>query len=111
MMNKNELEKILEGLNIPFNEGISNDKYQNTFPRIVYWDFLWEPFTASGKEYNTLVTYQLSFYSDIPRHPKLIELKKVLEKKNIHIRIEHEYVETKKCWHSYFGIEILENID
>lgn len=111
MLNKIELEKLLEQLEIPFNEGISNDKYQNVFPRIVYWDFLWEPLTASGNEYNTKVIYQVSFYSDIPRHAKLIKLKKLLEEKNIFIRIEHEYVESKKCWHSYFGIEVLENIN
>lgn len=109
-MNKNELIELISSLNISYNEGISSDKNEDAIPRIVFWDFLWEPLNASGQEYDTKVTYQVSFFSDIPRHPKLIELKNSLAQKGIFVRIEHEYIEKDRCWHSYFGIDVLEHV-
>lgn len=109
-MNKKELIELISSLDISYNEGISNDKNKNVVPRIVFWDFLWESLNASGQEYDTKVTYQVSFFSDIPRHPKLIELKKLLAQKGIFVRIEHEYIEKDRCWHSYFGIDVLEYV-
>lgn len=110
MMNKDELVELIQSLEISSNEGIFSDKNKNVYPRIVYWDYVWEPQVASSEEYDTLVTYQISFMSNIPRHPKLIELKHKLNEKNIFPQIQHEYVEQDKCWHSYFGIDVLENV-
>ncbi len=109
-ISKKDLQKIIDSLGIAYNEGISSDTNKNKNPRLVFWDFLWEPLTASGLEYDTVVTYQVSFFSSTPRHPKLIELKNLLAQKGIFVRIEHEYVEKDKCWHSYFGIDVLENV-
>ena len=73
-MEKDELIKTLESLGIAFNEGIQNDRNTNQYPRIVFWEYVWEPLSASGEVYDTKVTYQVSFFSDIPRHHKLLEL-------------------------------------
>ena len=110
-LTKLELQEILDNLKIPVNEGVQSDKNTNASVRIVYWDYLWEPISASGEEYNTNVTYQISFFSIIPRHEKLLELRKELRKKGIRPVIQHEYdIETKR-YHSFFPIEVLENIE
>lgn len=109
-MNKSELVKLIQSLEITSNEGISSDKNKNVYPRIIYWDYVWESQVASNKEYDTLVTYQISFMSNIPRHPKLIDLKHKLNEKNIFPTFQHEYVEEDKFWHSYFAIDVLENV-
>ena len=110
-MNKEELIEILESLNIPINEGIQNDKDTNGDPRIVFWEYGWEPITASGTEYDTNVIYQVSFFSEEPRHEKLIQLKNELKKKKITPYIEHEYIQKEKYFHSFFPIEVRENIE
>lgn len=109
-MSKSELVELIQSLEIVSNEGISSDKNKNVYPRIIYWDYFWESQVASNQEYDTLVTYQISFMSNISRHPKLIELKHLFNQKNIFPQIQHEYVEEDKCWHSYFAIEVLENV-
>lgn len=110
-MNKDELVKILKSVEIPINEGIQNDKNSNCYPRIIFWEYYWEPLNASGEVYNTKVTYQVSFFSDIPRHPKLLELLKKLHENGIKPVVEHEYVQEVKYFHSYFAVEVLENIE
>lgn len=110
-MNKEELEKLLKKLGIPINEGIQNDKDTNIYPRIVFWEYGWEPMIASNEEYNTKVIYQISFFSKEPRNKKLLELKKELKSKKIFPYIEHEYIQDKKCFHSFFPIEVLENVE
>lgn len=110
-MNKEELIKILKNLEIPINEGIQNDKDTNVYPRIVFWEYLWDPIIASDKEYNTKVTYQISFFSKNPRNDKLLELKRILNEKRIFPFIEHEYVQKEKYFHSFFPIEVLEQIE
>ena len=110
-MDKSELEKILASLDIPYNEGIQNDKNTNVYPRIVYWEYGWNPIMGSGKEYDTKVIYQVSFFSKIPRHPKLIKLKKKLAEVGLNPYIEHEYVQKEQYWHSFFSVEVVENLD
>lgn len=110
-MNKEELVKLLEKLGIPINEGIQNDKNTNSYPRIVFWEYGWDSIVASDQEYNTKVIYQISFFSKQPRHAKLLELKRKLNEKKIFPYIEHEYVEKEQCFHSFFPIEVLENIE
>lgn len=109
-MNKEKFVEILNSLKIPVDEGIQKDKNNNADPRIVFWDFVWSPNIASGKKYTDTVTYQVSFFSLKPRHPKLIELKKSFEKEKIYPTIEHEFVEKDRCWHSFFAVEVLEDI-
>jgi len=109
-MTKAELEILFDSLGIKINEGIQNDTSLNIYPRIVYWEFIWEPMSASGKEYNTKVTYQVSFYSIIPRDPKLLMLKQKLNEKRLNPLIEHEYISEDKHFHSFLAIEVLENV-
>lgn len=110
-MNKEELTKLLEQLEISVNEGIQNDKNTNVYPRIVFWEYGWDPIMGSGKEYDTLVAYQVSFFSKVPRDPKLIELKKELREKKIFPYIEIEYIQKEKYFHSFFSIDIKETIE
>ena len=109
-MTKPELIELLKGLKIPVNEGTPSDKNIEA-PEVVYfWDYLWEPLTASGKEYNTNVTYQISFLAEVPRSKNLLELKHNLNNLGLHPSIQHEYDPEKRRWHSYFALEVLENI-
>lgn len=109
-MTKQELTTLLQSLGIPVAEGIQSDKDAYTYPRIVFWDYVWEPLTASGDEYDTNVTYQISFFGSIPRDPKLIELKTKLNQKNIFPMFQHEYIDKDKCFHTFLAVEVLEKI-
>ena len=109
-MKKEELEKLLEDIEIPCNEGIQNMKKNDKLPRIVYFEYIWEPIAASGGEYDTLVTYQISFFSLKPRDSKLILLKNKLNEHGITPLINHEYIESTREFHSYFKIEVVENV-
>ena len=110
-MTKKELIDLLKELDIPINEGIQNDKDKYTFPRIVFWEYVWSPIVASDTEYNTTVTYQISFFSNKPRDEKLIKLKNLLNKKHLYPTIEHEYVKENKMFHSFFPVEVIEKIE
>ena len=110
MLTKDELILILKKLQIPFNDSIQNLEENNSLPRLVFWEYCWEPYTASGKKYNTLVTYQLSFFSNISRDPILLKLRNEFAEKNIVPTIYIEYLNEKREFHSYFSIEVLENI-
>ena len=78
--------------------------------RIHFWDYIWEDIVASGSNYNTNVTYQISVVANKPRHPKLLELKKKLNAKGLNPTIQHEYLTEQRRVHSFFSIEVLENI-
>lgn len=110
-MKKIELIELLKLLGVPFNEGIQSDKNTNSLQRIVFWDYIWEPISASGDEYNTLVTYQVSFFSKTSRNSKLIKLKEMLKDKGLKPIIYHEYDQKNQEFHSYFSLEVLENIE
>ena len=110
-MTKEELKNIFEILNIPANEGILYLNKNGEFPRVVFFEYAWKDLTASDEVYDTLVTYQVSFRSLIPRDSKLIQLKKELANLGLYPDIYIEYIEDKKEWHSYFSIDILENIN
>lgn len=109
-MNKEEFETIFKELDISISEGIENIENNDIHPRVVYWDFLWTPVTSSGHTYDTKVTYQVSFFSLKPRDSKLIQLKKKLSLLKLNPVIQHEYIKEKREWHSYFSLEVLENI-
>ena len=109
-MTKPELIDLLKELNMPFSEGTPPDKIIEEPEIIYFWDYFWEDFIASGKEYNTNVTYQVSFLAEIPRSPKLLELKHKLNNLGLHPSIQHEYNPETRRWHSYFALEVLENI-
>lgn len=109
-MTKPELIDLLKKLEIPFNEGTPNDKVIEASEIIYFWDYNWEDLVASGKEYDTNVTYQISFLAEIPRSPKLLDLKHKLNDIGLHPSIQHEYDPKTRRWHSYFALEVLENI-
>ena len=109
-MNKSEFVNLLQSLGIPVNEGESSTVNSTKYPRIVFWDYIWNDKIASDDEYLSIETYQVSFFSKIPRNPKLIELRNLLREHELHPTIYHEYVEEngkdRKYYHSYFSIEL-----
>ena len=109
-MTKPELIDLLKELNIPFTEGTPSDEIIEESEIIYFWDYLWEDLNASGKNYDTTVTYQISFLAEIPRSSKLLELKHKLNNLGLHPSIQHEYNPETRRWHSYFALEVLENV-
>lgn len=111
MMTKDDLVKLLKSLNVPVSEGEPEDNDIEEETRICFWEYVWEPLTASSKEYNTKVTYQISVISEYPRCKALLDLKSKLNKLDLHPIIQHEKDIESRRWHSYFALEVLENIE
>ncbi|MBQ3408909.1 MAG: hypothetical protein IJH12_06885 [Clostridia bacterium] len=111
MMTKEELVKLLKSLKVPVSENVPEDDEIEAETRICFWEIEWDPITASGSEYNTVVTYQVSVISEYPRCKALLSLKKELNKLDLHPRIKHEKNIPDRRWHSYFAIDVLENIE
>lgn len=109
-MIKAEMEELLISTNAPVNEGTPEDINIEAPVRICFWEYIWEPLTASGKEYNTKVTYQVSVIANTPRCKEIIYLKHRLEELGLHPIIQHEYSVEDRRWHSYFSLEVLENV-
>lgn len=109
-MTKGELVNLLKELKVPISESAPKDDDMEEEIRIHFWDYIWEDITASGSNYNTNVTYQISIVADKPRHPKLLELKKKLNDMGLFPTIQHEYIAEKRRTHSFFSLEVLENI-
>ena len=109
-MTKEELVTLLKELNVPLSEETPRDEQMEDEIRIHFWDYIWEDITASGSNYNTNVTYQVSVVADRPRHSKLIELKQKFNDRGIFPTIQHEYTAENRRVHSFFSIEVLENI-
>ena len=109
-MTKEDLTLLFDELNIPYREGIQYMEDNSNYPQIVFFDYRWEDVLSSGFKYDTVVSYQVSFRSMKPRDPKLIELKKLLNDKGKYPIISHEYIENKREWHSYFSVEVLEDV-
>lgn len=109
-LTREDLIELLNKLKIPVSEGTPKDEDIEEEVRICFWDYVWEDITASGLRYNTKVTYQISIIASEPREPKLIELKNMLNKLGLFPVIYHEYDVAKRRWHSYFALEVLENV-
>ena len=109
-LTRDKLIELIKNLGIDWNEGINADFSSNK--RIVFWDYAWEPLTASGKNYNTIVTYQISFFNALPpkKSEELITLIHELGEYNINPLVSHEYVEKEREWHSFFSVEVPENV-
>ena len=110
-MNKEDLVNLLKELNIPISESTPQDSDMDAEVRVCYWDYIWDDIIAGGTEYNTNVTYQVSVIADRPRHPKLLELKRKLNEAGIFPTIQHESLTEKRRIHSFFSIEVLENLN
>ena len=109
-MTKEELIELLKELKVPISETAPKDDDMEEEIRIHFWDYIWEDITASGSNYNTNVTYQISVVANKPRHPKLLELKRKLNNMGLFPIIQHEYIVEKRRIHSFFSLEVLENI-
>lgn len=109
-MTKPELEELLKSLNVPLSEQAPKDDDMEEEIRVHFWEYNWEDLTASGSNYNTNVTYQISVVADKPRHPKLLELKKELNKIGLFPTIQIEYLQETRRVHSFFALEVLENV-
>lgn len=110
-MTKQEYMELLDELNIPVSESAPKDDDIEEDIRIHLWEYNWEDDMASGQDYGTIITYQTSIIASKPRHPKLLELKKKLNKKGYHPSIQHEYIAEKRRIHSFFSIDILEILE
>lgn len=111
MMTKDDLVKLLKSLNVPVTEGVPEDDEIEAETRICFWEYVWEVITASGNEYNTIVTYQISIISEYPRSKALLELKRKLQEADLHPRIQHEKDIQTRRWHSFLAIEVVEDIE
>lgn len=113
-MTKKELSTLLHKLDgVSIAEGEEFLDKGDQFPKVVYWDYVWTDTMASGNDYQTVVTYQVSFLSRRPRDPGLIHLKKLLNDIGIHPIIYTEYNPGQNHsgeYHSYFSIEVVEDV-
>jgi len=110
-MSKEELINLLKELNIPVHECTPADSDMNEDVRVYYFEYIWADEVASGDNYVTNVTYQVSFVADKPRHEKLLELKRKLNDAGIFPQIQHEYLPEKRQVHSFFSVEVLEELE
>ena len=109
-MTKQEMVQLFKELNVPISESTPRDNDMEEEFRLHYWDYYWEDNMASGEDYSTIVTYQISVTANKPRHPKLMELKKKLNDRGLHPCIQHEYNADKRRVHSFFALDVLENL-
>lgn len=116
-MTKQELDKLLrsvtcsDGKRIAVNEGVASIGNTGTYPRIVYWDYIIQDRVASGREYDALVTYQISHFSKRPRSHSLNVLRSKLRQVGLFPQIFVEYIEEDRVFHSYFSLEVVEEIE
>lgn len=75
-MTQKELSNLLHDTGCPVNEGITVDlKKEKIFPRIDYWEILWDYVRTSGGRYADKVTRQISFYAKKTKRRKTTEIK------------------------------------
>ena len=109
-MEKEKLIELFEKVGIPFSEGILSDDDTDNSEHIVFWDYIWEPISASGKSYSFNVTYQISFISAEPRNAYLLKLISLLMDCDCPVEVYHEYIAKNRQWHSYFSLEVVEDL-
>ena len=113
-MTKAELIQLINSTGVTARE---NELYlddQKTFPKIAYWEYIIEDVMASGDDYETVVTYQVSFASRTVRPPELLALKRAFNAVGYHPVIYHETLNATNgpAWHHYyFRVEITEDLD
>ena len=117
-MKKEELSSLLNSLNIPVGEGEHFLLSKGQYPKVAYWEYVWEDDMASGDDYEELVTYQVSFASKSRRDPALLRLKRLLnDEYGLHPTIYHEYVRADSgsngpgYFHSYFSLQVYEALE
>lgn len=117
-MTKEDLSSLLKRLNIPVGEGEHFLEAKGKYPKVAYWEYIWEDDMASGDDYEELVTYQISFASKYRRDPALVMLKRLLNDEfGLHPTIYHEYVRADSgsngpgYFHSYFSLQVYEELE
>lgn len=114
-MTKKDLSALLHKLDgVAIGEGEQFLDAGNTYPKIAYWEYVWTDTMSSGDDYQTVVTYQVSFLSKRPRDPQLIRLKQLLNSAGLHPTIYTEYNAGQNKageYHSYFSIDVVEDLD
>ena len=111
---KAELVTILGACGVPAREGEQYLDELKTFPKVAYWEYVWSDSMASGGDYETVVTYQVSFASRTPRHEALLALKSAMNNSGLYPAIYHEYVPAQSgpgWWHSYFSVDVTESLE
>lgn len=112
-LTKAEFIAIVNSVGVAAREGEQYLEDRRTFPKIAYWEYFWKDSMASGDDYGTVVTWQVSFASRTPRHAKLLALKAAFNAAGVHPTISHEYVkgvDGPGWWHSYFGVDVVEEL-
>ena len=113
-MTKAELIALIESTGVTARENELLLEDLKTFPKIAYWEYIIEDVMASGDDYETVVTYQVSFASRTARPAELLTLKRAFNAAGYHPMIFHETVKATNgpAWHHYyFNVEIEEEMD
>ena len=113
-MTKTELVGLIESVGVTARENELYLEDTKIFPKIAYWEYIIEDVMASGDDYETVVTYQVSFASRTTRPAELLKLKKAFNSAGFHPVIYHETLSGTNgpAWHHYyFRVEITENMD
>lgn len=112
-LTKERFAEIVQSVGVPAREGENYLDDAKTFPKIAYWEYVWDDTRASGEAYDTVVTYQLSFASRTARHEKLLALKKALNDEGLHPVFYHEYVKGANgpgYHHTYCAVDVTETL-
>ena len=113
-MTKTELVELIESVGVTARENELYLEDAKIFPKIAYWEYIIEDVMASGDDYETVVTYQVSFASRTSRPHELLMLKKAFNNAGYHPVIYHETLPATNgpAWHHYyFRVEITEELD
>lgn len=115
-MTKSELSKLLNNIEDVKHvaEGEAAMGSRGELPRIVYWETIWTDHNASGDDYETTVTYQISYCDRKPRSKGLLNLKKALNDAGLHPVFYHEHVvptDNPQYYHSYCAVDVDESLD
>ena len=112
-MTKTELVELINSTGITARENELYLEDLKTFPKIAYWEYIIEDVMASGDDYETVVTYQVSFASRTARPAELLTLKRAFNAAGYHPVIYHETLPATNgpAWHHYyFRVEITEDM-
>lgn len=115
-MNKEGLSKLLHSIDgvDDVAEGEQAFDRKGKYPKITYWETVWTDHNASGDDYETTVTYQISYCDRKPRSQGLLNLKKALNSARLHPVFYHEHVvptDNPPYFHSYCAVDVDEDLD
>jgi hypothetical protein len=113
-MTKKELIDLIESVGVTARENELYLEDLKAWPKIAYWEYIIEDVMASGDDYETVVTYQVSFASRTARPAELLKLKKAFNAAGYHPVIYHETLNATNgpMWHHYyFRVEITEDLE